>query len=118
MATNLKEIEEVQIDSSAEEKDVKFILVKISRDDESRIILKSTTAPFHSDMYKELAHSLGRGLSSDIIGGGYLHVDKPNRTVKVWGSSNVFGPPDYRLAKTLLGKRYLGFEIYVLDANQ
>lgn len=99
------------MDESASGVAVKFILVKVSGAQGSRIVLRSSRAEYHKGIYNQFVSEIGAGFDLEVIGGGRLLFDKHGRKIMIWGSSSAFGPPDYNRAKKLLENSYRGFEI-------
>lgn len=109
----LHDLDDVQIDDDAVGRNVKFILVSIKDDSGSKIILRASTAEFHNEIYAELLDSIDENMKTEVNGGGKLHISIDEKTIRIWGSSNVFGPPDYRTAERLLRGKYPEFRIEI-----
>ena len=107
----LDSIEDVQISNDAIGIQVKFILIKVSYGKVSKDILASSSAKFHADIFEEIAHRVPKQIKLEPSGGGRMHIDTNNKTIRIWGVSTAYGAPDYRTAEMLLKQRYQDFDV-------
>lgn len=109
----LYELDDVVISGDAINRDVKFILVRVTFDRESKVILRASTAEFHNGIYMELLNNLDKEVKAGVEGGGKLHVFPDEKRIRLWGESTAFGPPDYKVAEKLLHRKYQSFSIEI-----
>ncbi|CAK9296578.1 unnamed protein product [Gordionus sp. m RMFG-2023] len=74
----------------------KYILIKISSNDENKLIVRGyKRSPYHSDIFDEVSESFNKKLKLECLGGGRINHNPENKEIMVYGYSQGFGKANH-----------------------
>lgn len=95
-----------------EEGTFKYIQIRISFEDEEKIIIRGSDLGYHADIFDECSPSIiALGFKTDCIGGGRIMHDPVGKIIQVYGYSMGFGRADHKITVKYLKEAYPGYNI-------
>lgn len=76
--------------------DEKYILARVTNgvSKTSDLIIVSYPHKYHRMIHDQFEQTLGSNEIIQVLGGGILTIDRTNKTIKTYGQSGGYGPPD------------------------
>ncbi|XP_076276925.1 14 kDa phosphohistidine phosphatase [Lasioglossum baleicum] len=112
MSETLNKVPDVDIETGR----FKYILINV-KDETTKaskpIVRGYVRSSWHSDIFDETCEQLKShsSLKAKCVGGGRIEHDPDERTIKVYGYSQGFGPADHAVSVEILKKKYPDYKI-------